>query len=461
MRTWLTWLTLLTYCGSVWAQSVTAVETYGPAPAIQVYNGLGSNLGNNSWEYSTAQAAHMTWGRFDCGWQAPGVEIQNLPANTSGGYTFPSACSSQLTYSSTYSIHPIVDALFGPPYGSVGTLTTSSDSPAGSTVISVTGSLSSIVNGQTYMYSAAGNHGAKGSFGGVLITANGGGTITLASAITSDLPSGSSLTLNLLLYPPVIVAPGANYLTNASVIAYGNYAAYLASRITAAGLTGQVSLWNEPANSADPWDHGANLYDSPPASESIDNNLGVELPLYVATLTPPAGVTYDNGYTEITGDGTILKGTNNYLYLQNLFTAKKAFGSESFHPYDVNPESDIWSATCLAANATAALINNIYSAPCSPTGSNSGSNYKEAVAYSEFPDIFGGVPHEITETGSACLLQETPQILRLRATICANSWPFWDWESRRSFFIGCMAMPACNGARLQVPATRFIPPFRT
>ena len=77
------WLVLLGTTSAM-AQSVTTVEVYGSVPAIQAYNGLGTNITpSNSWEYAAAQAAHITYGRYDCGWQ--GVEIQTMPANTSGG----------------------------------------------------------------------------------------------------------------------------------------------------------------------------------------------------------------------------------------------------------------------------------------------------------------------------------------------------------------------------------------
>ena len=344
----------------------------------------------------------MTWGRFDCGWQAPGVEIQNLPANTSGGFTWPTACANQLTYSSTYGVHPIIDALFGPPYGSVGTLTTNADSPIGTTVVHVTGTLTSIIPGQTAAAFAGGNAGAKGGPYGILITGTGTGTITLASANTTDIPNGTSVTLNLLLYPPVAVAQGGNYATNPSVIAYGNYVNYMAGQIHSAGLTGQVSLWNEPANGYDPWDHAANLYDTPPPYENISNNLGMELPLYVASLTMPAGVTIDNGYTEVGGgSGSILAQHYGSIYpwlKASLFQAKATIGTESFHPYETNPENDLWLQPCLGQNSNPSDINNIFST-CVPVGGNSGSNYKLAAAFSQFPDVFGGMGHSITETG--------------------------------------------------------------
>src|SRR6202051_337150 len=95
------------------SQSVTTVETYGPVPATQVYSGLGTNITpTNAWEYADAQAAHITWGRFDCGWEYG--EAQNMPANTSGGYTLPNFCSAGLASSKIYGVHPVMNALYGP-----------------------------------------------------------------------------------------------------------------------------------------------------------------------------------------------------------------------------------------------------------------------------------------------------------------------------------------------------------
>ena len=41
----LRWALISLLTASAFGQAVTTVETYGPAPAIQVYNGLGQNLG--------------------------------------------------------------------------------------------------------------------------------------------------------------------------------------------------------------------------------------------------------------------------------------------------------------------------------------------------------------------------------------------------------------------------------
>ena len=92
----LTCLFIVTCCSSALTQSVTTVETYGPVPATQPYSGLGTNITTptNAWEYADAEAAHMTWARFDCNWIR--AEIQDMPSNTSGGYKLPSECSAGL-----------------------------------------------------------------------------------------------------------------------------------------------------------------------------------------------------------------------------------------------------------------------------------------------------------------------------------------------------------------------------
>jgi hypothetical protein len=79
----LTWLAIITCCSSALTQSVTTVETYGPVPATQPYSGLGTNITTptNAWEYEDAEAAHITWARFDCNWIR--AEIQDMPSNTS------------------------------------------------------------------------------------------------------------------------------------------------------------------------------------------------------------------------------------------------------------------------------------------------------------------------------------------------------------------------------------------
>jgi hypothetical protein len=396
------------------AQSVTTVEVYGSVPAVQAYSGLGTNITpTNSWEYAAAQAAHITWGRYDCGWQ--GVEIQTMPANTSGGYAMPSNCSAGLTSGATYGVHPVMNANYGPPYSAIATGTLTSNTSIGATTLSVTvttGSLSGVVPGQTEMLLNA-QWSTRASYPGALITGISGSTLTMASAATSAFAAGTAVTVNLLLYPPVLVPTGQGYRAyqaNPSVQAYAAYAHYLATRITAAGLTGQVSLWNEPPWSGDAWDMGPNLYDAPPANGAIEPGspgLAIEVPLYISNLgSAVSGVPYDNGYSETSGWVGSLFFPNLIPWQQNLFTLKSVFSTESFHPYGNNPEDAFWlNNSCLYANL--GNFNNIYT-NCSPSGAVSGSSEKVAVAASMVSTVFGGLNHSITETGTCRCNSPTP-----------------------------------------------------
>jgi hypothetical protein len=395
-------LLTITCCWPGFTQSVTTVETYGPVPAAQPYSGLGTNITTptNAWEYEDAEAAHMTWARFDCNWIR--AEIQDMPSNTSGGYKLPSECSAGLASSKAYDLHPMLDALYGPPYSAIVTGTAASAVPVGATTVAInvtSGSLADVVPGSTFLALTSGYLAAKYSYPGVLITSVSGSTVTLASAATTALAQGAAVTLNLVLYPPVIIAPGANYLNNTSVQAFGNYASYIAQQVAALGLTGTVSIWNEPTWCCDKWDHGVALYDNPPANGDISSSLGVELPLYVSTLKSVPGVPFDNGYTETAMWPGSLFYPATFSFVQSLSNLQSVFGSESFHVYGNNPEDYIWNPTCVIANATAALVSNILSGSCTPVGLWTGASDSAAVASQSFPNYQGGVKHAVSEAG--------------------------------------------------------------
>ena len=398
----LAWLIIITCCSSALTQSVTTVESYGPVPATQPFSGLGINITTptNAWEFADAEAAHISWARFDCNWIR--AEIQDMPSNTSGGYTLPSECSAGLASSKAYAVHPMVNALYGPPYSAIVVGTAASAVPVGATTVAVnitSGSLADVVPGSTFLAISSGYLSAKYSYPGVLITSVSGSTVTLASATTTALAQGAAVMLNLVLYPPVIIAPGANYMNNTSVQAFGNYASYLAQQVSAHGITGIVSIWNEPTWCCDKWDHGVALYDNPPANSDISSSLGVELPLYVATLKSVPGVPFDNGYTETAMWPGSFFYPATFSYIQNLSNLQSVFGSESFHIYGNNPEDYIWNPPCLSANATTALVSNILSGSCTPVGLWTGASDSAAVASQGFPNTQGGVKHAVTESG--------------------------------------------------------------
>jgi hypothetical protein len=400
-KSFLSFLFLMTASLSSLSQSVTTVETYAPVPAVQPYSGLGTNITpTHASEYAYAQAAHITWGRFDCSWNL--VEIQKIPGNTSGGYKLPTTCSAGLLNSKAYNVHPLINALYGPPFSAIAVGTSSSAVAVGATTIPLTllsGSLSDVVPGSTYVAIANGYLSAKHSYPGVLITGVSATTVKLASATATALPQGATLTLNLSLYPPVIIAPGATYTSNSSLQAFGNYASYLAQAIVNYGVTGSVSLWNEPPWCCDKWDHGIDLYDTPPANSSISQTMGIELPLYVATMKSIPGAPFDSGYAEtIMWPGSLFYPAT-FSHVQNLSALQSQFATESFHIYVNNPEDVIWNQACLAANATPALVSKIVAGDCTPVGAWPAGTMNAAVASQSFPNAAGGIKHSVTEAG--------------------------------------------------------------
>lgn len=387
------------------AQSVTTVELYGPAVATDVYNGLGTNITpTNLWEFQAAQAAHITWGRYDSTWAVN--ELQTCPANTSGGYSLSSIISTALGYAATYGVRPSLTADYGPPYCAIATGTVTSNVSIGATTVAMTvstGALTGVVGGQTCLQIPTGWISSKHGYCGTLIQSVSGTTLTLTTAATEAVSSGTALTVNLLLYPPVLVTPGTSYTANTSVQAYYNYVHFLATQITAASVSGQVELWNEPAWPDECWDAGTNCYDSPPPVAAIYSGFGLELPGYTAGHAPTAGVTWGNGYTDKTGDGSLFSPTT-FTSFPPGTTIQNNFATESFHPYGNNPEDHAWAPACIHQyNSYTNVLTN-----CTPVGANSGSNWKWQAAFNAFPYTFGGLRLNITESGIQRSVSPTP-----------------------------------------------------
>lgn len=380
------------------AQSVSSTELYGPVPAAQVFNALGTNItSTNEWEYEAARAAHITWGRFDCSWQK--VEKQKLPENLSAGYNLPPECASGLRFGTTYGVHQIVDALYGAPFGAVATAITTADSKVGATLITLavsSGSLDSVVPGQSYL-KAGSKLSSKQAYAGTLIVTKGRDSVTLASALTADLPARSKVTLNLQLYAPVLIPVGASYQTNPSLQAYGRYVHYLQTQVAASGLSGRVSLWNEPPWGGDPWDEAANLYDNAPPENRLKSKFGVELAYYASTLPPVRSALLDNGYTNKTGVGSLFV-PDRISSLPSKAVVHQSFASESFHPYGNNPEDGAWLPSCVKTHNSASSYGQVFQ-DCTPAGMVAGSNIKWQAAFSRTLDKSQGLDIGITETG--------------------------------------------------------------
>ena len=384
------------------AQSVTQIENFGTASASQVRNGLGFNIDpTHEWEFQIAEQLGGSYVRFDCSW--PTVEKQNQD-NTSGGFSLPPRCAEGLKFAREYKQHPSINALYGPPSHLILTATVASDTPAGSTGLilkPVTGSLASARPFYSHIQLAGGKQFvSKWSYpGGMVVAIDAArGRIELASATTTPLAANTSVQINELLYPPVLLKKTDNFMTNPSILAYARYARFLATSIQQAGVVGQVGLWNEPIWAHDRWDIGNALYDNAPT------DLGgfsprVEIPLYLSSTAPMNGVVYDSEYTNKTGGGSIYFPARIAL-MPSLGNALKTVPIESFHPYGFAPEDHFWYPECVVNLVNNSRAANLVSSQCSPLGANPGSNFKLAALFGKMPAAHGGPSHNITETGA-------------------------------------------------------------
>ncbi len=384
--------------GLAQAQEVTSVESFGVARASEVKAGLGFNVEpRNDWEFQIAKGVGATYVRFDCGWAT--TEKQNAD-NTSGGFALSAACVKGLESAKRYGLKAEIDALYGPPFRTAVTAKVNADVPVGAYELPLTvtkGSLSALepLRAQVKLERNK-DLTVKHTYSGSLITGVDAaqGTVTLASATNVALPAGTVVLLNQLLYPPILTKSADAFRTDASVMAFGRYAHFLAEAMHQAGVQGEVGLWNEPDWSGDLWDHGGKLFDTPPAGLVNQPNI----PLYVATMTPVEGVVFDNGYTEKSGNGSIY--TPDHLKLvASVVNARKTVAWESFHPYGNTPEDHFWYPACLKKLVDAPNAGGRAMKECAAVGVNASSNVKMAVMDSMLPAAGGGAQFNITETG--------------------------------------------------------------
>jgi hypothetical protein len=397
--------------------TVTTIESLGVIPTSQAVNGLGFNLAQgNSWEFQLAAAAGATHGRFQCGWG--GNENQTAPPDNTYGtpqYALQEDCAAGLVSAATYKIHPTMLAAYGPPFHQILTVVVPSGASAGAT--SLTLQFSSGVGGDT-IASLAPNYDTilsssnasithTHSYAGGLIIAvapvdETHATVTLASALTSSLPANTTTQyiINELLYPPALTSSP----TDPSVVAFAGYASFLAGTIAAAGITGEVELWNEPPWGDDPWDNRGDFHDTWTGNqEPGPQGPGYPNPGFVAALqaaTPPAGITYIWAGTNKSGFNTVfnLMPSNTGVPFTQPATVVT---TESFHPYGNNPEDSLWNQVCLQAT-----IKTFPGQPSSYSACNLVSTSTSNAAFAAQASLVQtgqhpswGIAHNITETG--------------------------------------------------------------
>lgn len=200
------------------AQS-TSVELLGTITAQQASEGLGFNIdANQDWQWAAAAAAGATHARIQCSWSSveqQSTPPQNLPASPQ--YIEDPNCTKGFTSALKYGIHPTVVAAYGPPYHNLLSVTLPKGASKGATRLYV--EVLSGVNGSTlanlafpYDYicpasldtsgrstnTCSSQFSAKHSYQGTLVsnsevTDSLHAELSLASALTSDLPSSYGL----------------------------------------------------------------------------------------------------------------------------------------------------------------------------------------------------------------------------------------------------------------------------
>ncbi len=315
------------------------VEMMEVLPVSKVARGLGFNLKfSNEWEFARAREVGASEARMQFDW--PAVEKQRGQLKL----TPQMACALDLCVQNR--LEPLVLAAYGPRALPIGELTVAADVAAGSYEIPVRGAALSRLNppfchllrGDGKQIVAEG----KWAYYGALIDRVDArsGTIQLAAKTNLDLPAGAVLRVNRLLYASVATSDA----DDASLVAYGRYARFLAREIAARGLQGRVELWNEPPWSHDRWDARGGFYDTPPRGISaVSPNPGM-LDQFLNGEAPPGGVSFVWGGSHKSG-GRGLGARRGELSASQL----RNVSADALHPYGDSPESHAWNPQALRA----------------------------------------------------------------------------------------------------------------
>lgn len=332
----------------LWAQRVagedddlgTRVEMMDVLPAAKIARGLGFNLKfSNEWEFARAREAGAIEARMQFDW--PSVE------RAPGNLQLTPQMARALDLCVQNNLEPLVIAAYAPLARPIGELTVAGDVPAGSTEIPVRGAALSLV--KTPLCHVLGVDGkqivAEGRwayYGAFIDSVEQPGTLRLAAKTNRDLPAGTKLRVNQLLYPSVATTDA----DDPSLVAYGRYARFLASEIAARGLRGHVELWNEPPWIHDRWDARGGFYDTvPPNISGVSPNPGM-LDQFLDGPAPPAGVSFVWGGSHKSGGRGLgaRRGGVTAAQLQRV-------SADALHPYGDSPETHAWNPEAMRRGA--------------------------------------------------------------------------------------------------------------
>jgi hypothetical protein len=273
-------VSLLLSLGVAGAQS-TQVFPLGITTANAAETGLGFNITSNQpWQIAAVNAAGAQWVRHQCPWNE--VEQQSAPPDNvpaSPQYIESAGCVQD--YRASLAINPAMKfdtvAGYGPPFHRIVTVRLTTGASVGDTSLRVVfesgaggSTLSSItpivdhIQDSTNLHTAPfyGAISAKRAYPGDIITSvtridSTHAILGLGSAVTTAIPTTDQLIVNENLYKDIC----DNSPDNPGAIAFGKYAHFLAQDMASRGVEGEVSIWNEPPWSGDPWDDAPFEYD--------------------------------------------------------------------------------------------------------------------------------------------------------------------------------------------------------
>lgn len=277
----------------------------------------------------------------------------NVENYTTGALSLPAGYAAELDRCASLGLKPMFVAAYGPPWTQVASLTVTTQTAAGATVIPVSGSLGSIdVPSCHVMRPANGQITVEGKWAyyGAFITAVGAADITLASATNLQLNQGDTLLVNRLRYPSVASVDPAD----PSIQAYIRYAKWLAQTIADHGCQGWVNLWNEESWAHDTWNNRRMFYDTPPGGLANAQRLKPVLAAAALEVLPP-GVRFVNGASDVTGGSAVLVQTG---IVTDPSQITNAISHDGLHPYGTHhPEEHAWDP--FAVTNTYAVVDPV------------------------------------------------------------------------------------------------------
>lgn len=174
----------------------------------------------------------------------------------------------------------------------------------------------------------------KPAYYGSIVHGVAGNVVELGAATVGEIPAGTLISVNRLLYPSVDALVGS-----ASVARYADYVEAMAEVMAGYLLPGaRIEVWNEPPWTNDSWDNRSRFHDDP-VGKGIATWVYTVQPLVLELVerTMPAGVELVNGGPHKSGGHGMLR------YVSAADSAASDFVADAAHPYGAFPEVNWWN----------------------------------------------------------------------------------------------------------------------